>query len=308
LEDAAQARVKNVDEGDIFHLGTCDLHVFALPGHANGLVILQDKVNGLIFATDIYGCTRAGSADNVAVSGVRADLLLSLAQQVYSGYKKDGGKKAKLFTGHDETPLADINLRLFEQALQQVVDNGEAACSPTLRGNNDAPSSRTTLIGDMWKDGTRWISLKLAGIMGDSTGYLTSAPINYNGKDGYLKYSVLSNVEVTGGDLVGTTITWQDTPPPFSWAGVTMSVPNSLPNKFDPWTYNYTIKVPEANKSITIVPTSMSTKIKSMTLNGKAIESRSSNTVAISTGSAITVKIVAADGITTSTYSFRVAN
>ena len=26
---------------------------------------IQDKVHGLIFSSDIYGCTRAGSADNV---------------------------------------------------------------------------------------------------------------------------------------------------------------------------------------------------------------------------------------------------
>jgi glyoxylase-like metal-dependent hydrolase (beta-lactamase superfamily II) len=305
-DPADQAKVKNIDEGDLFHLGGCDLHVYALPGHANGNVILQDKVNGLIFASDIYGCTRAGSADNVGVSGMRADLLLSLAQQVYAAYKKDGGKTTRLFTGHDETPLGDINLKLFEQALQQVIDNGEAGCSPTLRGNNDAPNSRTTLIGDMWKDGTRWIALKLTGIMGDATEYLTSTPVNYNGKDGYLKYSVLSNIEITGGNLVGTTLAWQAAQPPFAWAGQQRSVPNSLPNKFDPWTYDYAIKVPAANKSITIVPVSMSTKIKSMTLNGKAIESRSSNTVAVSKGTAITIKVVAPDGVTTSTYTFAV--
>jgi hypothetical protein len=237
---------------------------------------------------------------------VRADLLLSLAQQVYSAYRKDGGKTTRLFTGHDESPLADVNLKLFEQALQQVVDNGEAGCSPTLRGNNDAPNSRTTLIGDMWKDGTRWIALKLAGVMGDATEYLTSAPINYNGRDGYLKYSVLSNVEIEGGSLVGTTVTWQATPPPFSWAGSQRTVVNSLPNKFDPWTYSYAITVPQANKSITIVPVSMSTRIKSMTLNGKAIESRSRHIVAVSNGTVITIGVVAPDGATTSTYTFTV--
>ena len=202
--------------------------------------------------------------------------------------------------------MGDINLKLFEQALQQVVDNGEAGCSPTLRGNNDAPNSRTTLVGDMWKDGTRWIALKLAGVMGDATEYLTSSPVNYNGRDGYLKYSVLSNIEIEGGSLVGTTVAWQATPPPFTWAGSEKSVPNSLPNKFDPWTFNYAIKVPQASRSITIVPVSMSTKIKSMTLNGKAIGSRSSNTVTVSSGTVITITVVAPDGATTSTYTFTV--
>lgn len=223
-DPADQAKIKNVDEGDVFHLGGCDLYVYAMPGHANANIVLQDKVNGLVFSSDIYGCTRAGSADNVAVQGVRTDLMLSIAQQTYSNYKKGGGKVVSLFTGHDETPLTERNLKLFEAAFQQVIDKGEAGCSPTLRGKNDAPNSRTTLIGDMWKDGTNWIAIKLPGLMGDATEYLTSSPINYNGKDGYLKYSVLSNIEFEGGELVGTTLEWAPAPKPFSWAGATKSV------------------------------------------------------------------------------------
>jgi glyoxylase-like metal-dependent hydrolase (beta-lactamase superfamily II) len=305
-DPADQAKIKNVDAGDLFHLGGSDLYVYALPGHENGNIILQDKANGLIFASDIYGCTRAGSADNVAVQQVKADLLLSMAQQVYSEYLKDNGKTTRLFTGHDETPLGDINLKLFEQALQQVVDNGEAGCSPTLRGNNDAPNSRTTLIGDMWKDGTHWISLKLIGIMGDNSEFLTASPVNYNGKDGYLKYSVLSNIEFVGGDLVGTTLSWQKTPPSFQWAGKTKSVPYSLSNMFDPWTYEYTVKIPAGNQTLTVIPTPMSTKIKSMTLNSVPVGYKSSNTISVNDGSVVTIAIVAPDGVTTSTYHFTV--
>jgi glyoxylase-like metal-dependent hydrolase (beta-lactamase superfamily II) len=304
---ADQAKIKNLDEGDSLSLGNIKLDVFALPGHANGNIILQDKANGLIFASDIYGCTRAGSADNVAVQQVRADLLLSMAQQVYSGYKKDGGRTTMLFTGHDETPLNDNNLRLFEAALQQVVDKGEAGCSPTLRGKNDAPNSRTTIIGDMWKDGTDWMALKLIGIMGDKSDYLTSSPINYNGPDGYLKYSVLSNIEIEGGDLVGTTLSWRAPSDPFSWAGATAVVNNSLPNKFDPWTYAYAIKVPKSAASIAIVPTTMSTKVKSIKLDGKEIGYRSRNLVPVSDGTVIAIDVVAPDGVTTSSYKFTVA-
>ncbi|MDP2791383.1 MAG: S-layer homology domain-containing protein [Rectinemataceae bacterium] len=301
-----QARIKDVDEGDRFSLGGCELDVYALPGHANGNIILQDKANGLIFASDIYGCTRAGSADNVAVQQVKADLLLSMAQQVYSLYKKDGGKTTKVFTGHDETPLADINLRLFEQALQQVVDKGEAGCSPTLRGNNDAPNSRTTIVGDMWKDGTNWIALKLIGIMGDNSEYLTSSPINYNGKDGYLKYSVLSNIEFDGGELVGTTLSWRGPTAPFQWAGKTLTMENSLPNKFDPWTYEYKVKVPAAKAMISVIPTTMSTKVTSIVINGLNVDYRSSTTLSVSNGSVIAIDIVAPDGVTKSSYTFTV--
>jgi len=64
--------------------------------------------------------------------------------------------------------------------------------------------------------------------------------------------------------------------------------------------------VPQANKSITIVPFSMSTKVKAMTLNGKAIEPRSRQTVAVSNGTVITIGVVAPDGVTKSSYTFTV--
>ncbi|MGI8385169.1 S-layer homology domain-containing protein [Robertmurraya sp. P23] len=301
-----QAKIKNVDEGDVIDIGGSELHVYALPGHDHSDIILQDKKNGLVFASDIYGCTRAGSADNVNVSGVRTDLFLSLVQQTYSNLKKDGGKITKIFTGHDESSLQPSHLGLYEAAVQQVIDKGEAGTSPTLRGNNDAPNSRTTIIGDMWKDGTNWIAIKLPGIKGDNTEYLTSAPINYNGEGGYLKYSVLSNIEFEGGELVGKTVQFAPDSRPFLWAGETMTVSNSLPNKFDPWSYNYTVKVPEANDEITVIPTTMSTKVKSIRINGKKVDYRSANKVAVSNGSVIKIEIVAPDKVTTSTYTFKV--
>ncbi|MDH3265503.1 MAG: MBL fold metallo-hydrolase [Gammaproteobacteria bacterium] len=301
-----QARVRNVDEGDVFQLGGSDLHVYALPGHAHGNIVIQDKANGLIFSSDVYGCTRAGSADNVSIAGVRTDLMLSLVQQTYANYRKGDGRIEMLFTGHDEAPLQDINLLLYEAALQQVVDHGEAACLPTLRGNNNRPFSRTTLIGDMWKDGTQWISLLLPGTLGDDTEYLTSAPVNYNGKDGFMQYSVLSNVELEGGELAGTTLQWGPAPEPYAWAGGTVSVTHSLPNKFDPWNYDYVIKVAATTAAITLIPTTMSTRVRSITLNGNEVGYRSRNTIAVTDGSVITLRIVAPDDKTTSSYTFTV--
>jgi glyoxylase-like metal-dependent hydrolase (beta-lactamase superfamily II) len=301
-----QAKVKNIDEGDVIDIGGSTLHVYALPGHDHSDIILQDKKNGLVFASDIYGCTRAGSADNVNVSGVRTDLFLSLVQQTYSNLKKDGGKINQIFTGHDELPLQPSHLGLYEAAVQQVIDKGEAGTSPTLRGNNDAPNSRTTIIGDMWKDGTNWIAIKLPGIKGDNTEFLTSAPINYNGEGGYLKYSVLSNIEIDGGELVGKIVQFAPDSKPFEWAGKTISVKNALTNKFDPWSYDYMIRVPKANKAITIIPTTMSTKVKSIRINGKKVDYRSSNKIDVIDGSVITIDIVAPDKVTTSTYTFTV--
>ncbi|MCS7232764.1 MAG: S-layer homology domain-containing protein [Synergistetes bacterium] len=305
-----QAKIINIDWGDKIDLGGCTLHVYALPGHSHGNVILQDKANGLIFSSDIYGCTRAGSADNVGVTGVKTDLLLSLVQQVYSAYLKENGKINLLFTGHDETPLEDINLKLFEMALQQVIDYGEAACRPTLRGGRDPVGARTTMIGDMWYDNTRWIALRIPGIMFDSTEYLTNITkdgvvYNYNGPNGFKKYSVLSNIEFEGATLVGTKLTWAS-PTIVDWAGEQRIIENSLANMFDPWTFNYKIKVASGIKEVTVIPTTMSTKVVSIKVNGQQVGYRERVKVPVSNGSVITVEIVAPDGKTSSTYRFTV--
>jgi hypothetical protein len=297
-----QKLVGNVDEGDSFDLGGgCVFEVYAMPGHANGNIVINDKQSGMVFASDIYGCTRAGSADNVGVSGLKADLLLSFTQQTYSNYTKDGAVVNMLFTGHDEQMLNNNNLLLFEEALQQVIDNGEAGCTPSLRGG----MSRVTTVGDMWKDGTDWISLAIGGRLGDDYEYLTNnSTANYNG-GGYTKYSVLSNIEIEGGDLVGTTVTWAD-PRTFSWAGEEITVENSLSEKFDPWTYDYSIKVPAENNTITIIPTSMSTKAKEIRLNGKLVDYRSRNKIEVTAGQIINISVVSPDGTTTSAYSFTI--
>ena len=297
-----QKLVKDVEEGDSFDLGGgCVFDVYAMPGHADGNIVLNDKQSGMVFGSDIYSCTRAGSADNVGVSGLKVDRLLSFTQQAYSNYTKDGRDVKMLFTGHDEQMLSNNNLLLFEQALQQVIDKGEAGCSPSLRGRG----SRVTTIGDMWKDGTDWISLSIGGTLGDDYEYLTSnSTANYNA-GGFIKYSVLSNIEIDGGDLVGTTVEWAESRS-FDWAGKKLTVPNSLIDKFDPWTYNYTIKVPADNNKISITPVTMSTQVKEILLDGKSVGYRSENEVEVSEGQVIDITVTAPDGETKSTYLFTI--
>ena len=79
-------------------------------------------------------------------------------------------------------------------------------------------------------------------------------------------------------------------------------VPNKLPNKFDPWTYAYPVKVAANTASLVIKPTAMSNKISSMKVNGTAVAQGSALTVAAAVGSVITVEVVSPDGSSTSSY------
>jgi hypothetical protein len=77
---------------------------------------------------------------------------------------------------------------------------------------------------------------------------------------------------------------------------------NKQSNKFDPWTYAYDITVPPGTSSIDIVPTAMSTRIASMTIDGVPIASRKARTVPVADGTRITIVVTAPDRSTTGTY------
>ncbi len=318
-------KVNNIEEGDQFDLGTAavplKLDVWAPPGHENGLVMLQDKVSGYLFATDFYGCTRMGTADNVNISGARQDLLLSILMQDYAGYTRNGGKLTRLFTGHDESALPGSHVALFHQLLQNIVDEQEAANSPTLR-SSDAPRARTTIIGDMFTDLYDWAAIGIGGTFGvtpytyltaPNAVYSSSPSIDYTQPNAHLKYGVLGNIELTGATLVGTTVTWaapnaQVVLSDGSLWPTSGPVPNSLRNKFNPWVFAYQINVPTGTTSIGVAPIPLSSKVKQITVNGNAVLPRTSVPVTVGNGTVITIVVTAPDGTTSETYRLTVVS
>ena len=326
-----EALIRNIEVGDQLSTGTAKFDVYALPGHLDGLVILAERQFGMVFATDLYGCTRAGSADNVAVNGVAADLLLTMAQQVRTAYEEKGAEVKVVFTGHDELPLDRSVLVNFEQALQNIIDNGNAAFTPTLRGGNNGFHAPTSLIGDMWKDYKDWISLQTGNLSTSANTYMKltekdaelNANIDYQdagnkagdysnethsyNTDGekYKTYSVLSNVVVTGGELEGVDIVYK-APTTITWANESREVPFAFHNMFNPWHYDYNVKIENASATVSLDLTTMSTKAKvtEMTLDGKTVASLQN--LKVKPGSVIGVKTLAQDGVTASTYTFTV--
>jgi hypothetical protein len=183
---------------------------------------------------------------------------------------------------------------------------------------DEAGAGDLTNFWGMWHD-KNWIANELGGSGGYNAdeltcltqltvdaGYSTNATTDYNGADGYRKYSALANVEIEGGELVGKDVYWAATP--------AHGTPNMLPNKFDPWTYAYVINVPAGTGSIVFKPVPLSTRITSMKVNGADVawdkrvtaEPIPGVTVPAAGGTTITVDIVAPDGSTSSTYTFTV--
>jgi glyoxylase-like metal-dependent hydrolase (beta-lactamase superfamily II) len=304
----AAAAAVLIRDGDVLDLGNVRLHAYQAPGHAHGQVILQEKRNGWIFASDMFGCNRPATADITNYSGMKMDVFLSMVQQLYASLRREGGRIEEVYNAHNEVPVGMAGLKNFEAAVQQLIDVGDSVTVPSLRsadpGGRPMGRQRTSVVGAMWRD-KNWIAIWVGGNWGEPVNYLTPAhppypcnnTIDYNAPGGIRRYSVLSNVEFEGGDLAGVDLTWA---PPSN------GVANSLPGKFDPWTFAYDGKVPPGQTSITITPTPMSGKITSMKLNGAPIRPKSPQTIAVAAGARIRIEIVAPDGVTSSSYVFTV--
>jgi hypothetical protein len=305
-----------LEDGHVFDLGNCQVTAWLVPGHTNGLTTIVVNQTGWVYASDMWACNRPYTADTTQYNGVKVDLMLSMARQVLSNYKRSStsGLVTEVTNAHQEVAVGMPAVLNFLQCFQQLIDGGDAASEPSIRGgikgNPTSPNtrnSRMSKVGDMWRD-KNWIAIgNSLGTSLDVVDYFTAptaaypcgAIIDYNAADAYKKYSVLSHVDISGGTLVGVDI---------YWAAPTNGTPNMLPNKFDPWTYAYTINVPLATKNIVLTPVSLSTKIQSMTLNGVAVKSGSDNTIAVAAGSQIVIIVLSPDGTTTSTYRFSIAS
>jgi glyoxylase-like metal-dependent hydrolase (beta-lactamase superfamily II) len=299
-----------VDDGHVLDLGNVQATVYLQPGHTHGLATLLVNQTGWVFGSDMWGCNRAYTADTTQYQGVKVDLFLSLVQQLIANYRKSSasGLITEVTNAHQEASVGMECVNNFVKCFQQLIDEGNVVAKPSIRGGTKgvggAGGDRMSIVGDMWRD-RNWMAIGPIGKFASPVDYLSkptsaypcAAAIDYNEADGYRKYSVLSNVEITGGDLVGVDV---------YWAGPANGVANRLPDKFDPWTYAYTVNVPAGANRIEIKPTAMSNKVVSIKVNGAAVAQASSSTVSVSAGSKVTIDVVSPDGSSTSSYSFAI--
>ena len=321
-QKAAAAAAVVIPDGHTFPLGNCTVSYWMQPGHTDGLATLLVNETGWVYASDMWGCNRAYTADTTQYNGVKVDRMLSLVQQLLANYQKSStsGAVTELTNAHQERSVGMVCAENFIECFQQLIDLGDAATEPSVRGGisgnpTSSGNSRSSRVGDMWRNkdwmdignslGSSWSSGTISQYSAPVATYPSGVAIDYNATDGHKKYSVLSNVQIAGGTLVGVDVYWGAAYSP-TYNGVTYNVPRKLSNKFDPWTYAYTINVQSGTSSIVFKPTAMSNKIASMKVNGAAIKQGDSVTVAVSAGTKITVDIVAPDGSTSSSYTFTV--
>lgn len=295
-----------VNDGQVLDLGNVQVTAFQIPGHTNGLTTILVNQTGWVYGSDMWGCNRPYTADTTQYQNVKVDLFLSLVQQIIAGYRRSsaGGAITEVTNAHQEVAVGMECVRNFEKCFQQLIDDGNSAAKPSIRGGTKG-GDRMSMVGDMWRD-RNWMAIGPIGKFANAVDYFTKpttaypcgASIDYNSPDGYRKYSVLSNLEIDGGRLVGADVYWA---PPAN------GLANRQSNKFDPWTYAYTVIVPPETERIVVKPTAMSNRIASMRVDGVPVIQGSSVAVAVSLGSRIAIEVVSPDGTSTSTYTLTVA-
>jgi hypothetical protein len=125
--------------------------------------------------------------------------------------------------------------------------------------------------------------------------YACKAEIDYNASGGHLKYSVLAHIDFGVGRLVGVEV---------SWAPPANGVPNVQAGKFDPWAYQYSVRVPPGTTHLDVTPTAMASRVRALSVNDVAVKQGGTRRVPVTAASRIEVKLVSPDGSSTSTYVF----
>ncbi|MEH6946866.1 MBL fold metallo-hydrolase [Bacillus sp. JJ634] len=152
-------------EGHEFDLGDCRLKAYKIPGHSVGHMILVDEINGLLFSSDAFGNNRNTLLDTAFLhfgeEESTMDQYLSVLQKFRYATK---GNINKIFFGHNDNVLNDSYLENLEKAVQQAVDLGTEALSPTLRPAAECfGSSEISLVGNYISE-LDWVGVNIKNI------------------------------------------------------------------------------------------------------------------------------------------------
>ncbi|MCZ2497267.1 hypothetical protein GN316_10890 [Xylophilus sp. Kf1] len=302
---SAGAAAVAIADGRSLDLGNVQVTAFIQPGHTNGTLTAIVNQTGWVFGSDMWGCNRPHTADTTQYQSVKVDLFLSLTRQLIANYQKASvpGEIVEVTNAHQEQSVGMECIHNFVKCFQQIIDEGNAVTRPSIRGGTKG-GDRMSMVGDMWRD-KNWMAIGPIGkyaapvdyLTRPTTAYPTGAVIDYNTADGYQKYSVLSHIEFVGARLVGVDV---------FFAAPANGVDNKMPDKFDPWTYAYTVNVPRGATDVVVRPSAMSSKVRSLKVNGGPVAQAGAVSVPVTAGSVITVEAVSPDGSSTSTYRFTV--
>lgn len=154
--DIDPATVHDIAGDTVFNLGCTTLRSYLVSGHTPGGIVLLDEKTGDLFASDELGSNRRYVPDTAWLQ-LSSCSLESCLTGLNAFLKATEGKLTRIFTGHnDEILNADAYLAVLKQALENAVNLGNDALTPSLRSAVESFGSGTaTIVGD-WRLDPIW--------------------------------------------------------------------------------------------------------------------------------------------------------
>lgn len=302
-DSAYEEQLALMSNGDAIDLGGAEYHVVELPGHQDAGVMLYNPDNGYLFTSDEVGNNRAHLTDSFWMQfGYMSDTLFADPMDVYqSSYavamervRSLGGEIKYVLTGHNDVVLkGETYLTNLEQAVQNVVDQGEDSMTPSLRTMDSIEgfkeNTRTVVVGDRLTD-VDW-----AGINVNLQNYLSDG--YRDGKQNTI--ADLCNLSVHEKGKTGNLL-WED---PNFGINVNWQYPSDGTKPTKKQNLTFTAKVDAGTDSVVLVPTA-SASAASVTVDGKKAESGKEMELSLKDDETkVPVEVTAPDGTTKKMYT-----
>jgi len=123
----------DVHEGMVFDLGDWHLEVYQVPGHSQGSMILLDATRGVVIAGDAFGSNTPTIPHALWMQIPSASPIDHYLAALYAVRAHIDGRYDRIYGGHNDTPLAPAYLDTLQAVVQRLVDEEQAALSPSLR-------------------------------------------------------------------------------------------------------------------------------------------------------------------------------
>lgn len=154
-------KLLDIGSSNILDLGNGSLHVYTVPGHTPGGIVLLDQSTGDLFSSDAFGSNRRYVPDSafLQLTDCSAEGCL---YSLRAFRRETRGLLKRIYTGHnDEISEAEKYLDCLEAALSKAVSSGSDALSPSLRSASESFGSSTILAEGDWRLDPFWIAVNI---------------------------------------------------------------------------------------------------------------------------------------------------
>ncbi len=155
-DDVIAKNMISAYDGDRIDIGGRSFVMYAAPGHTPGSMVILDEQNGNLFTGDAFG-NNSPIVPNTLWMQFDPNPLDAYWSTIQSVRSKVGNRMTHMIDGHDDQPLdGNAYLDNLERALQELMDQGDAALVPSYRPTG----LMQVIVGDRFHD-PNWAAINV---------------------------------------------------------------------------------------------------------------------------------------------------